>query len=310
MIAAVPSRNPLRFTLNRRICDKNTNAELTLHLKLAFRQVNPISIIDCKYFDSNDNEFSIDMWAPSEWNQFKKNFVSKATEFWDKRFILINNHYNISFEKADEQSGKIIKYYPNVLCRINIEIVDAPMVHDYIGHHNQYSHTQCNSLPVTHTHDENAVISVVKPQNKRFRQHSHLLTNHTLDTTYSRTVDPRYSDIEPLSHVAAFHEIGHLIGLKHIAYGDDDCPINSNPNAEACYGTELWDEITIMGKGSSMVAEFGEPWRKGLFKLLRLGRAFSNQNDFWQSETYDFRDSIYYKPRTFDEVFRDINQPE
>ncbi|HYP05377.1 MAG TPA: hypothetical protein VER03_04010, partial [Bryobacteraceae bacterium] len=61
------------------------------------------------------------------------------------------------------------------------------------------------------------------------------------------------------------HEVGHLLGLGHIANHANTCK-KSGPNSKGCYGLFLEDAMNIMGAGDALSVKNAEPWRKRIIQ--------------------------------------------
>ncbi len=105
-------------TLNTDACDSRNNAELTLKLKLGFRQINPAagatSGMYNDYGDPTATARKIVKWTPGEWAAWKSNFVRSAQAFWNGKFWLVNQLGYFGY-KAGAQI-----YLPNIYCRFDL----------------------------------------------------------------------------------------------------------------------------------------------------------------------------------------------
>lgn len=77
-------------TIDSGMCDKYNNAELTLTLKLAFKQVNPaagaLSGVYHDYGDSRATARKIARWSPADSIAWKMSFIRSAEQFWKGKF--------------------------------------------------------------------------------------------------------------------------------------------------------------------------------------------------------------------------------
>ena len=71
--------------LNTDVCDARNNAELTLKLKLGFRQINPAAGAGAgtynDYGDPTATARKIVKWTPGEWANWKHNFIRTAQSY-------------------------------------------------------------------------------------------------------------------------------------------------------------------------------------------------------------------------------------
>ena len=110
-------------TLDTGVCDRLNNAELTITIRLAFKQLNPaggsLTGFYNDYGDASATARKIDKWSKSDWSAWKLNFVSSAQNYWNGKFWLMNNFSEFGIDY------KNVKYFPNVWCRFKIESSDA-----------------------------------------------------------------------------------------------------------------------------------------------------------------------------------------
>jgi len=105
--------------LNTDACDSHTNADLTIRIKIAFRQINPPNGAAVGTYNdygaakagSYSRPHKIAKWSPHEWAAWKMNFANSATSYWNGKFWLLNNFSEY------EYTCKGIKYIPNLWCR-------------------------------------------------------------------------------------------------------------------------------------------------------------------------------------------------
>jgi hypothetical protein len=229
--------------LNTDTCDPYNNAELTLTLKLGFRQINPAAgAADGTYHDYGDRTAPtrrIVKWTNGSWNLWKKNFVDTAQRFWDGKFWLSNNFPEYEFEKNG------VKYRPNIWCRLKIE--DRGIARG--GHHH--------------------VIDVVRLHKSETWFGSHWKLYDSLDTKLvKKGEDGRKKPIMQRAHV---HEVGHLLGLAHVDVGKRHCPPGGDTNATDCYGVADVDKYSVMGQGMQLRLSQAMPWRKAIVALSGKG---------------------------------------
>ncbi|NOQ12920.1 MAG: hypothetical protein GQ583_00360 [Methyloprofundus sp.] len=229
--------------LNETICDAYNNADLTLTLKLGFRQINPAggaaSGTYHDYGDATETARNIVKWTPGSWSRWKTNFVSSAQRYWHGKFWLINNFPVLEFE------DKGVKYRHNVYCRFKIIGADA----------------------ATGTHHH--VIDVVRLAGSEtfFGSHSTLYDSRDTVSTHKKT-DSAGNKIMQRAHV---HEIGHLLGLGHSAEGTSACPTSGDTNASACYGSSDSEMNSVMGGGMTLRASHAYAWRMAIAAMTGKG---------------------------------------
>ncbi|WP_332681881.1 hypothetical protein [Bosea sp. (in: a-proteobacteria)] len=233
--------------LNTDPCDPYNNAELTLTLKLGFRQINPAGgAADGTYHDYGDAAEPtrrIVKWTNGAWNLWKRNFVSSAVNFWNGKFWLSNNFALYEFDKNG------VKYRPNIWCRFCIEDRDI----SFGGHHQ--------------------VIDVVRLHHSENWFGSHASLYDSLDTRMVRKgTNSRHRAIMQRAHV---HEVGHLLGLDHVDVGKAHCPPGGDTNGATCYGVADADKNSVMGQGMQLRTTQAMPWRKAIIAIATQGAALT-----------------------------------
>ena len=236
--------------LNTDCCDPYNNAELTLTLRMGFRQINPASgAASGTYHDYGDVTAptrKIVKWSPAAWSNWKANFVSSAQSFWAGKFWLINDSYSFPYTNG---AGT---YYPNVWCRFKLVGNEATVA----GNH--------------HTID---VVRLDASENW-FGSHSTLYDSKDTSSV-QKTTTSIGTKVMQRAHV---HEVGHLLGLNHVDVGKPHCPASGDTNASACYGVADNDMQSVMGSGMQLRIEHAYPWRESLryFALQELTMALSS----------------------------------
>ncbi len=249
--------------LNTDVCDRYNNAEITVISKLFIQQGNPSG--NARTGTTNDSDgtsHDILRWNASEWNAWKSRFVQVARRSGHGKFWLINNF------KWNEFKDKAIDYYPNIWCRLKINLVNS----------------------AANAHHSITVFRITKSGKRTFRPDFSLMTNYS--TWEQRTVQD--SNKKWAKQRASVHEFFHILGVKHVDHGKAHCPSASGGNAEACYGVADADIHSLMGAGMELQAKFADPWRRAAIKLTTKGTVGSA--DDWKPV------KTRHYPRTLSEV--------
>ena len=259
------SRSSWDACLDTRMCDKYNNAELTLTLKIAMKQINPnygaLNGLYPNYGRTGETEKKINQWKPSQWASWKYSFATSAQNFLNGKFWLVNNYrlLQYSYKIPTSSANHVIEetYTPNIWCKLKIDVRDAEFSTDH--HH---------------------LIEVVKLDSSEtfFGSHSNLFDNLDLNLTPKRR-DSCGDRIMQRGHV---HEVGHLGGLGHVNEGKPSCPKGSDTNASKCYGVDDEDLYSVMGSGMQLRKKQADPWREAIIALLKRG-VKSNPSD-WEGK--------------------------
>lgn len=240
--------------LNTDVCDRYNNAELTLTLRLGFKQINPAGGAAQgtyrDYGDATGTARKIIKWSPHSWGHWKKNFVRSARKFWHGRIWLVNDFSDYDFVDGG------VTYRPNIWCRF--ELIGGDTTSGW------YNHT----IEVVRLH----------PSETWFGSHSRLYDS--LDTkAVQKGTDSHGKPIMQRAHV---HEVGHLLGLDHVDVGKAHCPSTGNTNKSPCYGVADVDKNSVMGEGMELRPKHGNPWRKSMVQLSGRGNARGTTD--WQAK--------------------------
>ena len=194
--------------LDTDVCDAQNNADLTITLKLGFRQVNPAAGANTGTYNDYGKATSpsrdIQKWSDPSWKSWQENFCRSAQSFWNGKFWLLNNIGALPYDKK----GTI--YIPNIYCKFKLVGGDG----------NSGSHHH--------------IIDVVRlaAHEKWFGSHWKLYDSKDTELVEKAT-NSSGTAIMQRAHV---HEIGHLLGLAHVDVGTAACPASADTNAPAPYG--------------------------------------------------------------------------
>ena len=227
--------------LDTDVCDSRNNAELTLKLRLGFRQINPAAGAASgtynDYGDATKPSRKTVKWTDTEGTKWKTNFVKTAQAFWNGKFWLSNNLGYLGY-----LAGKQI-YLPNFYCTFEL-----------IG----------NDSTVGTNH---FVIDVVRLDASENWFGSHSKLYDSLDTrSVQKGTDSKGKPIMQQAHV---HEVGHLLGIGHVDIGKAHCPAAGNTNASACYGMADADKYSVMGQGMQLRIEHATPWILAINQFIK-----------------------------------------
>jgi len=218
----------------------SNNAELTLTLRLGFRQINPAGGANTgtynDYGSPTGQPRAIIKWSSSTWTAWKVAFCNSARKFWHGKFWILNTRGVLPFKHGQQV------FLPNIWCKFDIVHSDASA--------GTYHHA----------------IDVVRlaPSETWFGSHAQLYDS--LDTNLVQKT--HNSAGKPIMQRAHVHEIGHLLGLGHVDVGKPHCPPTGNTNASACYGVSDHDKNSVMGSGMRLDTIHAEPWLTALTTIL------------------------------------------
>jgi hypothetical protein len=171
--------------LNSDVCDRTTHADLTVLLRVCFKQVNP-SAGSNTYQDADGTAVPIRSWRAGEWDLWKRRFLSTCERHWNGRFWLRTPD---AYRGLDWPATRPT-HRPNLYCRLQL--------------------TEQLSEEGAH-----AVVPVVHVDGSHFfRSHALLYSNRDI-LPERLTRGSRF-----FTHI---HEIGHLLGLPHPGEGRAGC---------------------------------------------------------------------------------------
>ena len=256
-------------TLDADCCNALTNAEITIDLRLGFRQINPSGAAAKgtyhDYGDATAPSRKVVKWTPGAWARWRSFLMKSAQDYWTGRFWLLNNFPVLEYQV------KGVTFRPNIWCRLKISEATIPPIGPINAHH---------------------VIDVVRLDESETWFGSHSTLYDSRDTELVRK--NKDSKGHPVMQRAHVHEIGHLLGLGHVDIGKPHCPKAGNTNAAVCYGVADEDMKNIMGGGMARTADLGKPWRRAAVQFTGKGNPETAGD--WTSVTRR------HFPRTADEV--------
>lgn len=230
--------NFARFSaeLNTDTCDALNNAELTLTLRLGFRQINPPGTAATgtynDYGDATAPARRIARWTPATWTAWMTELTASAQQFWNGKFWLMNDAGSFTYPVGTTT------YVPNIYCKIKIIAVDGGGA----GSH--------------HTID----VVRLAPGEAWFGSHARLYDSRDINSYRAETS----SAGRPIMQRAHVHEVGHLLGLGHVDIGQPHCPASGDTNLSACYGVSDDSKNSVMGAGMTLHPEHAQPWREAI----------------------------------------------
>ena len=227
---------------------------LTLKLRVWLRQMNPpVGQNTFQAFDSHGDAATAQRWGAAEWENFRKEYKRQSYAAWNNAFVLIPPaNYNGFVDRSGVRR--------NVRCFLQIDF------HDSGG-------------DGIHTIETYRITS----GGGNLRANSKLLSSNNITPTTQSTdaLKPlvyqnqggkmRISGGNPGGQTYSWqqhafpHEVGHLLGLGHIADDSRSCK-KSGPNSKGCYGLYLNDAINIMGGGDALDLKNAEPWKKRIVR--------------------------------------------
>jgi hypothetical protein len=208
----------------------NYNADLTIVLRIFLKQGASTGSQN----DSDSTAFAVQPWKPAEWASFTSSFQRLGQQFWNGKFWL-ERPYNPEYPPLLKNG-----YYHNIYCRFKLEVVHSAASADKT--------IQVVKLKVPPGKHYNA---------STFRSNDSLYDNFDLGWASYKRGGRTYRQ------ETFIHEIGHAIGLPHIAVmtGEAVCK-PADTNADPCYGVTTAERKDIMGFGHALSLRDALPWQK------------------------------------------------
>ncbi len=205
------------------------NADLNFIVSVYLHRVEPDST--GLYADAVGGITQILRWPDDEWRRFRREFYNQVRGFFEKRFWLVPPR---GYAGLDWPDGRPT-HRPNVKCGLTLWV------------HDRAEHARVG-VDCVFPAPGQAMRSSMSPGAR----------SGELDAD-----DMTFQDAQPVAgevetQATVVHEIGHLLGLSHVARHAQSCLID---NAVACYGTTAWQRGDLMGWGSRVELWHSWPWR-------------------------------------------------
>jgi hypothetical protein len=207
-----------------------------------------------KIKDANGDDFDIQEWTDTEWQNFTNTYKTQCENTWDFRFWLVPPDDFTTLD-ADFSGTKI---RPNIECRLELLTGSAT------SHHKKIE--VCRLADKYHTHGNDS---------STFR--SNAVLYDSLDTTmHIFQVPDDKGTKHDVTHYTIPHELGHSLGMWHAGtlYKDQYCTSKTEGgglNSAVCYGYGRPPQIgeNIMGFGLAVTEVNALPWLHAVGEHIR-----------------------------------------
>lgn len=197
-------------------------------LRIALLQLNPPKG-QSRFSTRNENQqLGIGVrWNEASWVHFKQEFLRVVLATWDGAFLLSPPDSYNGFVWPERDGPR-----RDVLCGLYIKLVDSER------------------------ESPHAVLRVVRLETPEthFGADSTLLASNDAGSFAHGDLEAGYRWRQ---HPAA-HEVGHLLGLHHVAQNTAAC----RSDFLKCYGRNVVEKVNIMGSGDQLSLENAKPWKE------------------------------------------------
>jgi hypothetical protein len=232
--------------LDRSMCDRYNNAELTLVLKLHIQKIDP-SGGTVTHPDHDGTPRKIVAWG-GYWNTWTRKFKTDCEKFWGNKLWLKSPTLYHMHDFTDK--GTV--YQPNVWCRFKIDLVSSAA-----GAHKSIKAVRLD------------------PSEPFFRSNAGLYDHRDIKPV------PQSHGGTKMTHV---HEVGHAIGLPHVGQGDRltlgglVCAVHEwtggSTNDSQCYGITEHEQRDAMGSGNELREWHAKPWQEAMALFTGFAAGF------------------------------------
>jgi hypothetical protein len=203
--------------------------------------------------DADGNAAIAQAWGYTEFYDYCEEFKKQCYAIWNDVFVLVPPARCNAF--VDPSTG----VRRNVRCHLQIDLVD---------HGGEGIHTIEAYRLVNDGMNLRANAGLLTSNDARTRQNS-LKEFNPFDFKTPKRMCVIGENPEGMTYYWNYqvfpHELGHLLGLGHIADNGAACK-KTGPNSRGCYGVYLQDAINVMGRGSVLDRRNAEPWKKRIVK--------------------------------------------
>ncbi|WP_353722894.1 hypothetical protein [Dyadobacter sp. 676] len=172
--------------------------------------------------------FHLESWSDSEWEEYKRKFVTVVQRHWSDKFILDPNKPWYTPRSTTARNTATIQ------CGLSIQLVDSA---------SQAHQTYRIIHPREHTFR-----SYVDEDNR-----TGLFTHNDLESHWNTRLTRVGAEMHSVSFLQTTvnHEFGHTLGLAHV---------NGAGNSDSNYGVKLSERENQMGMGGLLTPRHAQPW--------------------------------------------------